>query len=372
MQVQIDNWCIGIRGHLDLKPVSEALVADGRVEQRLIFSNESANKEGFLATGLPCLTTLALSSVSAAPRTLARMRKSRADMHAWYAGRGALVHVLKGSPWDAFYLDIPKKHGATILFTIHDARRHLGEENWLFDAFERRHLAMADHIAVLSNYSAKVLRERFRLKQPIHVMSNDVFMGVQRPMAAKAAPAGRPLKLLFLGRIHRYKGLNLLIDALDILRREDAPPVELTIAGAGDVEPYREALARNPGIRLMQGWMSDETMERVLAEHDVNVVPYLETYVSGITLNGMWAGMPTIATPLAAFDEQLQDGENALIAANISAEAIASCIRRLAGSPELFSRLAQGAHSKAVSLGAPWAASRWHDLYREILAARRL
>ncbi len=179
---------------------------------------------------------------------------------------------------------------------------------------------------------------------------------------------GRPLKILFFGRLVAYKGLQTLLDAWEMLRRDGLPPVELTVACSGDISTNRAALSRNPDVRLMHGWMSDADMELVFAEHDVNILPYREGSLSATALAGMWAGIPTIATPISGLIEQLRDA--ALYTHDLSAGAVAASIRQLADSPDLYTQIARNAHAVAVSLSASMVAANWHDLYREISPAR--
>jgi glycosyltransferase involved in cell wall biosynthesis len=52
---------------------------------------------------------------------------------------------------------------------------------------------------------------------------------------------GDPLRLLFFGRILKYKGLPLLIDAVEKLRAEGVP-VHLGVAGTGNIRHERSRL----------------------------------------------------------------------------------------------------------------------------------
>jgi glycosyltransferase involved in cell wall biosynthesis len=274
------------------------------------------------------------------------------------------------SVWDHFYIDIPKRMGAIILLTIHDAQQHIGEESRLWAASEKRLFRLADHIAVLSGYAGETLRQRIGDFRPIHVVAPGLVMNPAPPGPAKPTPRDRPLKFLFFGRIRKYKGLDLVLDAWRMLQARNEASVHLTIAGSGDIAEYSAAISSLKDVELIHGWTSDETMSRLFASHDVNLLPYLEGSTSATSLAGMWAGMPSIATPIAGFEEQLVHGDNALIMRDISAEALAECVLEIAASPDLYGVLAQGAHQRAQALSAPVVVGNWHNLYERIWRGR--
>jgi glycosyltransferase involved in cell wall biosynthesis len=88
-------------------------------------------------------------------------------------------------------------------------------------------------------------------------------------------------------------------------------------------------------------------------------------------LAGMWAGMPTIATPIGGFKEQLYHDINALIMKDISSTSLTECIIELANSPHLYARLAEGAHLTAEKLSWPVVADNWHELYEQLWSEAR-
>jgi glycosyltransferase involved in cell wall biosynthesis len=365
--LRVDSWFTGRRGDFQ-QPLVHALVAAGEIDLRLLFAAGSARAPAMAAHGLPSIESPTASLSSSALGFPSRVLATRRQLNDWYRhdARG-VVHVTMLAPWDLLFLDIPKRAGATILVTIHDAVLHLGEENPINEMIIGALIAQADHIVTLSKSSGEVLREKLKGRMPIHVISRGLIVDASTPRPPKAAPHDRPLKLLFFGRILEYKGLDLALEALELLRAEGGPNVELTIAGSGDLAPYRAALGRLPDVRLIVGdWMSDETKAAIFEEHDAQIVPYRATSVSGVVLSGLWAGMPTIATPLEPFFECLEDDGDCVFSTEVSPRAIAAAIRKLAESPELFDRLANGAHDKAHSLSAPIVAGLWRDLYREI------
>lgn len=366
MRAKVDFWSTGLRGDMVQLPLVEAVAQDNNIEQRIVSSALGPSRVRFEETGLPFVATPGNRRLLSAPFTLAQIARCRADLRNWYAHHKPIVHVTMASPWDQFYLDVPKRCGAKILLTIHDAVQHIGEENRLMVVLENRLIRLADHVAVLSNYAGERMAERIGKLRPVHVISPGLVMDNSIPGPAKVVPRDRPIKFLFFGRIRDYKGLDFVLEAWRRIKSLDNLPMQLTIAGSGDIDKYLPAVRKLPDIELLHGWVSDETMAQIFAAHDVNLLPYREGSSSATSLAGMWVGMPTIASPIGGFKEQLIANVNALIMNDISASSLAECMLELASSPELYTKLAKGAHNQAIALSAPVVAQNWRNLYEQL------
>lgn len=354
-------------------PLLQALAAEGGLDQRAVYSDRSPALAGFEATGVPSLTLSGDTRPVAAPGAPWRIARTRARLKAWYSDRRPVVHVTMGSIWDQFYLDVPKRQGATILLTVHNARPRIGEEvGRLAAKMEDRLIRLADHVAVLSDYAGTQMAERIGTARPIHVVAPGLVMDVRPPGPPKWLEGPRPLRFLFFGRMEKYKGLGLLLQAWETLTESSGIPMTLTIAGSGDIGEHLPTIARLPGVEVRNSWLSDDDMSRIFATHDVNLLPYSEGSTSATSLAGMWAGMPTIASPIGGFKEQLVPGLNALIMRDVSAGALAECILEISASSELYNRLAQGAHEQAHALSGPVVAKNWRNLYERIWADGRV
>jgi glycosyltransferase involved in cell wall biosynthesis len=371
VKAQVDFWSTGLRGDIVQLPLVKAVAQSNHIEQRIVFSDAGPSRVGFEETGLPFVATPGNRRVLNAPTTLARIMQCRARLRDWYAHHKPIVHVTMASAWDQFYLDVPKRNGAKILLTIHDAVQHIGEESRIMIALENRLIRLADDVVVLSNYAGERMVERIDGLRPVHVVSPGLVMDTRTPSPPKNAPRDRPIKFLFFGRIRDYKGLDFTLDAWARIKSNSNLPMHLTIAGSGEIDKYSAAIKRLPDVDLIHGWMSDENMDQIFAEHDVNLLPYREGSSSATSLAGMWAGMPTIASPIGGFKEQLIPDVNALIMNDISAESLAICMLRLAASPELYDQLAKGAHVQAHALSAPIVAENWRNLYERIWGSVR-
>ena len=103
----------------------------------------------------------------------------------------------------------------------------------------------------------------------------------------RQAPVGRPWRLLFFGRIHEYKGLDLLAQAYALLGERFS--VTLRVVGEGHVEALKK-LAALPGVTIEQGWVPDTKITSVFSQADIIVLPYIEASQSGVFVKcyGSW------------------------------------------------------------------------------------
>ena len=172
-----------------------------------------------------------------------------------------------------------------------------------------------------------------------------------------ALPEGGPLELLFAGTIREYKGLDLLLEALAILGRDDT---NLTIAGEvwnESARPSAEALARVPGRVVTEfGYVSDARLVEHLTASHALVAPYRSASQSGIVSLATAAGRPSLVTPVGSLAEAVEHGSNGVVASSVTPSAIAEGINYLS---QNMGRMAAGTLESQCS---------WDDYAREVLA----
>lgn len=107
----------------------------------------------------------------------------------------------------------------------------------------------------------------------------------------------RPLRVLFVGQMRVYKGVPVLIRAT-----AGQPDLEVTLVGSGPKKREFERLARQQGASNVTfvGKVGDEALSDLLIEHDVIVLPSLNSLEAfGIVLlEGMAAGCFPVASNL--------------------------------------------------------------------------
>ncbi len=158
--------------------------------------------------------------------------------------------------------------------------------------------------------------------------------------------------LLYLGRLKRYKGVDLLVRAIAKLAREGLR-VDFLIAGSGDARPGIERLVEEEGVGdrvVFLGFVDDRT------KLDLMRTSWIHGLASpkegwGITVVEAGAcGTPTVASDAPGLREAVLDGETGLLVPHGNVDALAAAIRRLVTDSGLRGRLGSAARRHAESL----------------------
>ncbi|MEO5626895.1 MAG: glycosyltransferase [Dokdonella sp.] len=144
-------------------------------------------------------------------------------------------------------------------------------------------------------------------------------------------PAQAGLRLLAVGRLTRYKGFNVLIDALANVR--DA---NLVLVGNGECERGLRAQARTHGLEariVFAGDLHDDALAAAYAAADALVLPSLDRGEAFglVLLEAMRAGVAVVASAIrgSGVSSVVADGETGLLVAPGEAHALAAAIERL-------------------------------------------
>jgi len=181
--------------------------------------------------------------------------------------------------------------------------------------------------------------------------------------------------VLFVGALtkwHRYKGLDNLLRAFNLLRRTD---VRLLVVGAGDVKPEYETTARSLGIEdrvIFAGEVSDNLLPKYYAISDMLVLPSRDRSEGfGLTiLEANASGIPAIGSAIGGIPGIIVDGENGILVSPDDPEELAEAVRRLAEDGEY--RESMGMRARELALKRDWkeVAKETERLYLRVLENR--
>jgi rhamnosyl/mannosyltransferase len=186
-------------------------------------------------------------------------------------------------------------------------------------------------------------------------------------------PVAGPVRALFIGRLVRYKGVDILLRAL-----ERVPDLRLDIVGTGPEAPRLRTLAQALAVTDRVRWYGeypDEDIPRRMAEAHFLVLPSVtvEEMFGLAAVEAMAAGRPVITTDLpSGVREVNSDGRTGLVVPLRDPEALARGMATLAGDPALRARL--GAAGR-VEVAARFTRRRMAEahiaLYERILGSSR-
>jgi glycosyltransferase involved in cell wall biosynthesis len=203
------------------------------------------------------------------------------------------------------------------------------EKRFFDSAFNRYFLKRNDGFIVMSDKVLQDLlsvRPNARYLRIDHPVYNQFGTKMDREKALDALGLGSSFNhkiLLFFGIIRDYKGLDLLIDALELL--DDS--YELIIAGEvyGSFAKYEEQIL-NKGltgrVRLFNQYIDDEQVTTFFSAADVCVLPYRSATQSGIISIAKYFEIPVIATNVGGLKESFEHKKTGLIIKDVSPEAI--------------------------------------------------
>ncbi len=232
-----------------------------------------------------------------------------------------------------------RSSGARYATIIHDASRHPGDPRGYVDRWTRRDAVKADVIFTLSRKVCDAFAADNPALRPRIVPLFHPVLDFGRTAAVRERAEGSRLRLLFLGRIMRYKGLGLLVESLERLRQSDLP-VEVGIFGEGTIEPYRHRLDAL-GAEIVNRWLTETEVADALARYDAVALSHIEASQSGVAAAAFGAGLPVVATPVGGLPEQVVDGENGILANAADPAAFADAVARLATDTKLYNRIAR-------------------------------
>jgi glycosyltransferase involved in cell wall biosynthesis len=222
-----------------------------------------------------------------------------------------------------------------------------------------REMGRAGRVAalLLETLPLRLLYRRSRFLTISHASARDIarhgirperievgYIGVEldafapRPEARSATPT-----ILYLGRLKRYKRIEVLLGALD-----RTPEAVLDIAGDGDHRPALEAEIARRGLTdrvRLHGHVTEDRKRELYQEAWVNATA---SSAEGWALSVMEAaacGTPTVAMAVGGIQESVDDGRTGLLARD--ADELAERIHLILSDPELRDSLGAAALERA-------------------------
>ncbi|MBW3629423.1 MAG: glycosyltransferase family 4 protein [Gemmatimonadetes bacterium] len=154
---------------------------------------------------------------------------------------------------------------------------------------------------------------------------------------------------LYLGRLKRYKGVELVLEAVRRLAREGTA-ARLIVAGRGEWEPELRVQAARLGIEdrvEFTGFVTEERKRELFRRAWVNVFPSPKEGWGITNLEAAGCATPTVASDSPGLRESVVDGRTGLLVRHGDVDRLTAALREMATNPEKTRTMGAAAHEFA-------------------------
>jgi alpha-maltose-1-phosphate synthase len=253
-----------------------------------------------------------------------------------------IIQILDNHPWYIPYGLLFKILGYTIYTIQHDPFPHSWEKNGfrqriaiLVNRFLR---TMSNHLIVHEESMREKVIETYRLpREKVISIPHGSYTMFSEEKSLSEKEKGT---FLFFGRIVEYKWLDILIEAVRLLKDSYEKPFRLIIAGEGDISKYRESIsALWDCIEVHHEFIPDAYISGYFLRSQFVVLPYRDATASGVIPLAYSFSLPVIATDVWVLGAYVEDGVTGLLIESESPLVLAENIQKFLDNPKLAEEL---------------------------------
>jgi len=262
-----------------------------------------------------------------------------------------VLHVhLGGLFTEAFpVLWLAHQSGLPMVATVHDPWYHLGDlpplrHAWLICKVQEWCSQLIVHGRQLAQDLVNGLGMDERLVSIVPHGNHDLYL-----QAKGSPPPSEPVpgRVLFFGRMLKYKGLDVLAQAAERVAAK-VPALKIVLAGRGEeLDRFESQLRSIPYFEIHKQWVQGREVARFYYSASLVVVPYIEATQSGPLHLAFTFGRPVVATRVGAIPESVENGREGLLVPPNDPKALAEAMIQVLNNPELAGQLGRAARRKA-------------------------
>ncbi|MDY0342820.1 MAG: glycosyltransferase family 4 protein [Lentimicrobium sp.] len=239
---------------------------------------------------------------------------------------------------------IAKVRGHKTVLTVHNvnAGKRDNRNTWFNTLTLRLLYKLCNQLIVHTEKSKEELQADFKLpgskisviKHGMNIRVNQA--GLTREEARNILEINQEERVvLFFGNIDHYKGLDVLIESLNLLPLDFADNFRLIIAGKIKSSEYKKLIDEiinrsrlKHRITSKMSFIHDKDVEAYFVASDCAALPYREIYQSGIIFMAYAFGLPVLVSDVGNFRQDVPDGKSGFIVSENSPQAWSLMIQR--------------------------------------------
>ena len=141
--------------------------------------------------------------------------------------------------------------------------------------------------------------------------------------------------ILFVGRLERAKGVDVLLNALKFLKETNGMNLKSAIVGDGSLRDSLKSLSKDLGVEENVEFLGiRKDIKGLMQLSKIFVLPSRWEGLPMVILEAMALGMPVIATKVGGIPEVIEDGTDGILVEPENPEELAKAIEKLLGNEE--------------------------------------
>lgn len=243
---------------------------------------------------------------------------------------------------------VARARSMKLVITIHGSDWAMVSRSKFWRKIAKVILGKANKIIMVSPEMLKQCNEIYDFAEKAKVVFNSVpdeFIQCEKEYGESKA-----LKILFVGRIIRAKGIFELIDAFEIINRQHKN-VELHLIGSGgDKQELSQYITGKPSSRniFMHGALKKTEILKHLSNSSIFVLPSYSEGAPLSVLEAMATGTAVVATSVGGVPGIIENGHTGLLVEAKNVDELASAVSTLINDKELRSSIERNAKNWAI------------------------
>lgn len=181
---------------------------------------------------------------------------------------------------------------------------------------------LADRIVCISGYEQKEAVDAGIARDRLTLVPNGISAQRPSPRAAVSEWSSQKTRILFIGRLDRQKGYDLLVE----MARQLADAVDVRVLGSS-VVGKQDDLDVPANVTLL-GWADRHQIDAQLEAADLVIIPSRWEAFGLVALEAMRAAKPIVAFRVGALPEIVEDGVTGVLGNHVSVESLVETARQ--------------------------------------------
>ncbi|MGN1317783.1 MAG: glycosyltransferase family 4 protein [Lachnospirales bacterium] len=229
------------------------------------------------------------------------------------------------------------------------------------------------HCLIVHNEQSKIrLIKDFNINEDkIRVIAHGAY---EAPLAENVKNGEGKINYLAFGAMRKYKGIDILLNAISLIPKEERKNKTFVIAGRhdkgqdnNDYEKMIKDLDIEDCVTLIERRIEDSELPQLFGKANVCVFPYREIYGSGALLMAYTYSKPVIASDVPVFVEETDNGKTGMLFESENPKSLADTIIKFANVSNKVYNDYENEIKRLVNEKYNWSisAKKTYDVYRE-------